>query len=188
MKTLYIRYLFLLLFVFLFTACSNRSSDENNLNNPDNNDTTIKSANFLDSAVIGIKYTCSNSSTEGFTNENGTFDYDENCGTITFKIGGVSVYSKAVANIPADKQLYITDLVGVDRTDTNNSKVLDIARFLQSLDDDNNPYNGINITPAVSNELSDSTIDFANNPSIADLNSTITNLGRVLVDEDDAQV
>jgi hypothetical protein len=176
-------YIITIVTLFLFTSCGGGGGSGDSIKI----DPVKSSADFIDAPVQGIEYSCSNSSTSGKTNENGTFDYDDGCGTITFKIGGVSVYSKNISQIPSDKKLYITDLVGVDRTDTNNSKVLDIARFIQSLDDDNNPYNGINITPAIAVELASSTIDFATTPSISDLNDTITSLGKTLVDEDDAK-
>lgn len=176
---------FIVFYILLFTSCGGGggSSPQTNIDsNP-----TPQSASFIDAPVYGIDYSCSGSSTTGTTNENGTFDYDSSCGTLTFTIGGVTLYSKDSALIPSDKRLYITDLVGVERTDTNNSKVLALSRFIQSLDDNNNPYDGIKINPDVKISLANSTIDFLTNPSIADLNNTIVNLGRTLVSENDAK-
>ncbi|MEA2050398.1 MAG: hypothetical protein U9O56_06695, partial [Campylobacterota bacterium] len=102
----------ILIFIFLIIGCGGGfSSSESNTSTTisDNNDsviTNLKQAVFKDSPVVGISYSCSDSTTTGTTNENGTFEYDENCGTITFFIGGVTVYSTDI--IPDDQQLYIT--------------------------------------------------------------------------------
>jgi hypothetical protein len=162
----------------LFIGCDSKN------NNEDKVTVIYKTAQLIDSPVIGIDYACSNSSTNGTTNENGTFQYDVNCDTITFSIGGVTVYS--TTSVPSDEKLYITDLVGVVRTDTNNSTVLNISRFLQSLDDNNNPYDGINITNDVKISLNSATLDLSANPTVTDLNTTLTNLGKTLISESDA--
>ncbi len=84
---------------------------------------------FIDDVVSGLKYI--NGSITGYTNEKGEFEYT--AGTeVEFYLGGISLGKIK----PNDNQVWIQDLVGVDRTDTDNAMVLEIARLLQSVDDD----------------------------------------------------
>ncbi len=113
--------------------------------------TTTQTAYFIDSAVEGVSYTTTQGES-GITDSEGKFTYTQGA-TITFKIGGVEIGT--ISNINSDKKVFIQDVVGVERDDTNNNEVLKIARFLQSLDDDDIPVNGIKITSAIKEKLKD---------------------------------
>lgn len=69
---------------------------------PQDNPPKYKDAQLLDSPVSGIYYSCNNSDSNGTTNENGTFRYDDSCGDISFSLGGVNLYSINATNIPSD--------------------------------------------------------------------------------------
>ena len=101
---------------------------------------TIK-GKLIDSAVEGARYVCDNGKKNTFTLKDGSFE----CSSlpIDFFIG--QLYLGQVKTLPSDKEIHIQDIVGIDRTSTNNPKVMKIARLLQSLDNDQNPNNGIKI-------------------------------------------
>ncbi len=92
--------------------------------------TTLNKATFIDDFVAGIKYV--NGTNEGFTDSNGQFPYDS--GSVEFYIGDIRLGT--LSSVPVDNKIFIQDLVGVSRTDTTNSEVIKIGRFLQSLDSD----------------------------------------------------
>ncbi len=95
---------------------------------------------FIDSPVQGLEYVTRTVS--GITDKSGRFSYS-NGETITFKIGGV-VLGSAIAK-PVMSPL---DLVP-GATSVTNDQVTNICRFLQTMDDDDNPENGILISEAV---------------------------------------
>ena len=87
-------------------------------------------ATLIDDFVAGVKYV--NGTNEGFTDSNGQFPYDS--GSVEFYIGDIRLGT--ISSMPIDNKIFIQDLVGVSRTDTTNSEVIKIGRFLQSLDSD----------------------------------------------------
>ncbi|MDD2698650.1 MAG: hypothetical protein PHF17_07625 [Arcobacteraceae bacterium] len=110
---------------------------------------TTKTGYFLDSKVSGLHYQCNNGGLLKKTGSDGNFTYDNTCGEITFSLNNKIILGKiAVAKIPLDTKLYITDFVGLSRIDTNNVYVRNLARLLQSLDSDEIPKNGITINSA----------------------------------------
>jgi hypothetical protein len=94
--------------------------------------TTTSSGIFLDAEVEGLTYT-TDSGITGQTDENGTYEYVPG-EQITFSIGGVTIgtVDGAPSCTPFD----------FGAASTN------IARFIQSLDADGDPSNGIDITDA----------------------------------------
>ena len=54
---------------------------------------------------------------------------------VEFYLGDIKLGS--LSSIPSDKNVFIQDILGIDRTDTSNAKVLKIASLFQSLDSDN---------------------------------------------------
>ena len=94
---------------------------------------------------------CNNGEKDAFTNEDGLFE----CSSlpINFFIGEISLGK--VNNLSSDKEVHIQDIVGVDREDTSHPEVLKIATLLQSLDNDQNPNNGIKISQTRNNLFTD---------------------------------
>ncbi len=87
-------------------------------------------AYFIDSAVEGIQY--KNANIEGKTASDGSFDYVN--GEVEFFVGDVSIGK--LSKINDDGKIFIQDIIGVDRKDIKDARVLKIAQFLQSLDSD----------------------------------------------------
>lgn len=109
---------------------------------------------FIDSAVSGMSYTCG--SLSGTTDSNGRFSYTPGS-SCTFKIGGVTV-----GTATASATLTPVSLVS-GASNESNTTVGNIASFLQSLDTDNDPSNGIAISDAVKTTLATGTLDFTSN-------------------------
>ena len=81
---------------------------------------TTQTLSFIDDKVSGVKYV--NGTNSGFTDANGQFPYTS--GTVEFYLGDIKLGS--LSSIPTDKNVFIQDILGIDRTDTSNAKVLKI--------------------------------------------------------------
>lgn len=114
-------FLLIVLIPFFLVSCGGGSSST-----PINSST--KTGIFVDDIVEGIYY--KSNSSEGFTNNKGEFSfYDEE---ISFYIGDIKIGS--IDYLPTDKKVFIQDLLGKSRDNVTDTKVLNIASFLQSLD------------------------------------------------------
>jgi predicted acyl esterase len=110
--------------------------------------------------VVGLRFetpTCS-----GFTDDSGTFEYEDN-EVVSFGVGDVVV---GVAR--GRERLTVADLVA--RVDGNLTKLADpaltnIARFLQTLNRDNDPDEGITLTPEIHALVGNRAIDFRYRPA-----------------------
>ncbi len=114
----------------LFTGCGSGSSAGK----------APSTGTFTDSPVSGLDYQTTYCS--GTTDESGTFNYYHG-ETIAFSVGGVSLGSAA-----AQETVTPFDLVP-GAGNTANVAVVNICRFLQTLDADGNLINGIQITAAI---------------------------------------
>jgi hypothetical protein len=101
--------------------------------------------------VSGVNYRTE--STSGLTGPNGEFLYNPG-ETVTFFIGDVIIGSALATS-------QVTPIALSPSLNDKNPVTLNIARFLQSLDSDGNLNNGIQITSAMSGELSGKNIDFS---------------------------
>ncbi len=106
--------------------------------------------------ISGVHYQC-NSGTLQTIDSIGKVIFDNTCSEITFSLNNKVILGKiAVQNLPnSDDKLFITDLFGTSRIDTNSVHVRNVARLLQSLDDDQNPLNGINLITSQINSSND---------------------------------
>lgn len=131
---------------FLLVGC--QSSVNNGSDNT--SDDGLISGQLVDSYIQNADYTCEDGST-GITDINGSFE----CTTlpVKFRLGGLELGE--ITSLASDKQVFPQDLVGVDRAETNNTAVVEMARFLQSCDDDNNSENGIYISSTIKENLKD---------------------------------
>lgn len=143
----------------------------------------LRTGVFLDSAVEGLNYATATMS--GKTNATGEFNF--NAGeTITFSIGGYELPSVQAASI-------VTPLDIFGATDTEDARVADLSRLLQSMDADANPNNGISLPMNVESITSDTIIDFGE-PSfdtqalslLAQINESQDQLASQLVDSNTA--
>ena len=101
--------------------------------------TTTTTGTLIDDKVSGVKYV--NGTASGFTDANGQFPYTS--GTVEFYLGDIKLGS--LSSIPTDKNVFIQDILGIDRTDTSNAKVLKIASLLQSLDSNTSTASGVKL-------------------------------------------
>jgi hypothetical protein len=136
---------------------------------------------LLDSATANVNYY--SPSFDGVTDNNGRFLYATG-ETVTFKIGSTTLGATNV--MPMDGYLTIPDLVGVARDNNTDPKVLNVARFLQSIDSDGDPTNGITITDQVKTALANTVVDLQT-ATISDINTIVVDLGKTLVTADFAQ-
>jgi len=110
---------------------------------------TFNKGVFIDSAVEGLKYTTNTLS--GTTDSHGTFEYRKN-ETIRFYVADIFI-----GETTAKAEITPMDLFD-DVTDIAAQGVTNLCRFLQALDNDMNPENGILITPMIHNTLSNKNI------------------------------
>ncbi|MEA3384830.1 MAG: Ig-like domain-containing protein, partial [Campylobacterota bacterium] len=171
------------LILLFFNGCSSGESTHSTTQLND-----VLSARFVDSNVSGVEYINQDTNIKGTTDKNGSFSYVENTKVI-FKIGGITLGEMNTTNIQNDSVIYPTDILALDINETNNTKTLKLIRMLQSLDTDNNPYNGIDINSSIATLLENSTLDFRSDLlTIEDLNSTLSDINKTFVSQDDALI
>jgi hypothetical protein len=147
----------------VFSACGSSSGG-------DGDSSSTKTGYLLDSAIKGISY--ETDSMSGVTDSSGKFTYKEG-EFIEFSLGETSL-GMTVGN------KYVTALQLTNSSSIDAVKVTNMNRFFQSMDNDGNPENGIDLS-----HLSDfdASLDFTNESSIANV---VTGLGKTMVTLDDA--
>jgi hypothetical protein len=108
---------------------------------------------FYDSEVQGLSY--ASGDVTGTTEADGKFRFEADSDAITFNIGDISLGSAT----PSAVMTPITMVVGASTV--TNETVTNIARLLQTIDDDGNPSNGIVITSAVRAAAAGQIVNFA---------------------------
>lgn len=117
---------YLSLISVLFVACGGGGGGGSSSVSSSNNNYGV----FVDDVVQGLKYKTKN--IEGYTNERGEFPFFNE--KVEFFIGKVKIGE--VSTLKTDKKVFIQDLFDLDRSEVNDTRVLKIATFLQSLDGD----------------------------------------------------
>jgi len=102
---------------------------------------------LIDSAIEGIKYV--SGAYNGYTDKDGLFKYDKGAG-VTFYVGdestGISLGTATEKIDPYNSNRRIITLFDLAGTqDESNPRVINMGKFLQSLDSDNDVSNGITI-------------------------------------------
>ena len=129
--------------------------------------TGLQSGVFLDSAVQGLHYETATQS--GVTGIDGTFAYREG-ETIRFYMGDV-----LIGQAPVEPFMTPVDLVP-GATDETNPTVTNISRFLQTMDMDADPTNGIFIPESVITEMQGRHIDFNMSPQAFEMDADVSML------------
>jgi len=163
-KQTILKYILITFTMLLFTACGGSDDSSSPKNNPDipqldsslneesnNTSVELKEAYLIDSAIQGVEY--KTNTQNGTTNNNGTFKYSIEDTIVTFKIGNLILADFNLSNLKEDNKILPSDIFGQDRNDTSNENVLKFLRLIQSLDNDNNPNNGILIDDNTKNLL-----------------------------------
>jgi uncharacterized protein (DUF1800 family) len=149
---------------------------------PDNQAREYKTGVVLDSAVEGLDYTCANHKT-GITTKEGRFSCQQL--PVQFFIGALAVSNK-LNTLAKDGNVFLGDLLEVGRRNTEDNTVLNLAVLLQSLDNDNNPENGIHLTEEVKSHFSiNQHITQLKRPEIHTL---LANLGKPIVTVNEARL
>jgi hypothetical protein len=123
------------------------------------------------SGINNISYKCTGgTSYDGKTGEDfdGSFVIKNGCTKLTFFIGNNIILNEI--NLPdldnSDYELFITDLAGASRTNSDDPKTINIARLLYSLDSDENLNNNITIDDSNLRSEDDFTFSSTTNPAI----------------------
>ncbi|CCN68802.1 hypothetical protein [Vibrio nigripulchritudo] len=154
------------LLVSILTACGGENSVQSQKNEVGDISTPIK-GRFVDSPVVNIQYRTETQS--GTTDKNGEFLYFSG-ETVTFSVGDVSLPSTFAKNLVTPLDLAQTNLI-------SDSKVVNIVRFLQTLDEDGNPDNEIYIADdAKKAALGATDVDFEASEEEFASNQTVLNI------------
>lgn len=149
MKNAFKKLLFLLLtFNFALVSCTQ------------DDDSTTSSGNqesltgvFLDSPVQGLYY--ETETLNGYTNANGQFSYLEG-ELVTFFVGNIKIGSAI-----GQEEITPVTIASTTNATIETPEVKNIAAFLQTLDRDGNPANGIELDDVVVDALEIESIDFS---------------------------
>jgi len=104
------------------------------------NNSSLRTSYFIDAPVKGLNYECGD--IKGVTDEKGAFSCIQ--APVVFKIGSLEIGK--IDAFTSDNNVFPQDLIKVPREDVNNEKVVALAQFLQSLDDDGDITEYIDIT------------------------------------------
>jgi penicillin amidase len=133
----------------------------------DQTDYELHTGVFKDSAVQGLKY--KTATNDGMTDKNGRFYYCTG-EMVTFFVGDIQLGEPA----PAKPYMTPKDLVPQDKGNPEKNKLL-IARFLQTLDNDDDLNNGIQITKEIhDNAVKTDSFDPESIQFIADENNSFS--------------
>jgi hypothetical protein len=163
MNKSYLNYLWIILVVMLFSSCGGGGGGSD--------DETLTGV-FIDSPVKGLRWVSGGMT--GTTDAAGRFQYKSGA-KVQFYVGDV-LLGEATGN----SVVIPVDLVA-SAQDISNPTVTNIIRFLMTLDNDDDPSNGIEITEACANlalgeavDFTQSTSDFAASGDIQVLISSLT--------------
>ncbi|SVE14312.1 uncharacterized protein METZ01_LOCUS467166, partial [marine metagenome] len=104
----------------------------------------------------------------------------------TFKVGGV-ILGTATPEDVASGKTFLQDIADVDRTDLNDEYLENMATFLQSLDENHNPDDGIVITDATRMVLREADLDLRTATG-EEVQTLVEGIGARYVNEADAMV
>lgn len=146
----------------LYSWCwSQWGSSESDFNlDPDNTPKSTKTVKLVDSEIEWVKYKACEMS--WITNKQWEITYPVWCKNISLSVWWVNTWNfnpEDIAEKYNDKIITLMDTLWIDRSDINSEKVKSLWVFYQSLDNDWNPDNWINIEKNVSDELLLNNID-----------------------------
>jgi len=158
---------------------SGSGSSTTNNNGSSSNTGPILTGTLIDSAVAGVSYQ-NNSNLSGLTSVNGSFEYRSG-DQVTFQIGGT-----VLGTVTGGAVITPVELAGV--SNTADRRVINIARLLQSLDEDQDPSNGININSTTRSAMAGRSIVFDVPVSSFSSNESVLQIaiGKGLVASEDA--
>lgn len=164
--------------IFL-VACSGSGSSPNTTNNsidPSSSNIEILQGRFVDSIVEGLAYETDTLS--GITDAHGTFTYEQGQ-VVRFLIGDIFLGEASSGSVITPVELVL------NATNIADPTALNIARFLQTLDSDRNPENGIVISDFVRQQAVSKSIDFSLSVALFETDPDIVALIALLTAEHD---
>lgn len=180
-----IKLIFTMLFIIIFfTACGGGGGGGTSSSTSTKKE-NIQVGYFIDSAVEGIEY--KTDSKNGVTDKNGKFEYLLTDKNITFSLGKVVLGDVEVKKINKDKKVFPSDLAKTKRGDFENKKVVKLLQLLQSLDDDNNPDNGITIKSKSKSMLTKSLNIMGDKTTTKKIDDLIKKAGKNIVSVENAK-
>ncbi len=173
---------FVLLFILLFSGCGGGGSTEDTTT-PIPEPIETKTAYLKDSGISGVTYT--SGSQNGTTDQEGKFEYEVG-DSVAFSIGGITLGNIHSGDVQNDQIVYPSDLLGIARSEIESNltdpNLIRILRFLQSLDNDNDPSNGITIDIDTITALQGFTLDLSSDTTTdEEMESILNSLGRTLI-------
>jgi len=150
----------------LLASCGGGGGGSDDISTPISGGGTELTGAFVDSTVGGMSY--STPSRSGLTNANGQFKYLVG-EQVTFSVGDLVIGKTVGAALVTPVNLV------TGATDETNTSVTNIARFLQTIDDDGNSDNGISINPLIHPALAGGILDFSSNTFDFDSATLVTN-------------
>ena len=134
--------------ILLLSSCTGQKGNSSSSSNNSSGESkpTVLTGNFLDSAVEGIDFV--SGSQHGTTDTSGAFSYEDG-ETVRFSIGKVLLGEGTGSSTMTPVNL-------VPDGGLNHQAVINIARFLQTLDADGDPSNGISVSSEIKAALVDS--------------------------------
>lgn len=125
---------------------------------------STKTGTFSDSPVEGLSYVTGGVTAK--TDAAGHFTYTEGQ-TVTFKVGDI------VLGTVTPKALVTPITLVTGATNELDPTVTNISKFLQTIDDDNNPANGIRLTTAIHTGATGKTVNFAQTTTAYDADANV---------------
>ena len=102
---------------------------------------------LIDTPINGVNYKCENIS--GVTKNGGEFECEK--APVSFSIGGYLLGT--IDHFTVDKKVYLQDLLGLPRANYTDPNLIELARLVQSLDDDGDISTEITITPEMASKF-----------------------------------
>ena len=161
-----------LLSALMLSACGGGGGGDTGGGNPGGGTAPAAVGTLVDSRVAGISYQTESSS--GVTDENGQFPYVDG-ETVIFSIGDI-----VLPAIPVQRTISPLDIFGA--TNSSDTRVVNFARYIQSIDADGDPSNGITIEAAAHTAATGASIDFSSVTFDTDIAGVVAGTGDTLID------
>ncbi|MBF0350201.1 MAG: hypothetical protein HQM11_04180, partial [SAR324 cluster bacterium] len=165
--------LFSLMFALIVVSCGSMELQESELETaPIGSVPEIKTGLFLDAAVSGINFEADPFS--GITDSAGTFRFLEG-DPVKFYIGNI-----VIGEGPGKSEVTPVDLV--ENGSSTHPAVINIARFLQTMDADGDPTNGITVSTETAQAIvsNGQSIDFSMDPETFGNNEIVKSIVSVV--------
>ena len=165
------KWLLIVISIAALVACGGGESPSGDKNSSEN----IVKQQLIDSPLAGVEYYCDGKEAQKTTR---TGEFTCSNPPVTFKIGKLLLGT--VNRFTLDGKFFPQDLVGVSRDDTNDTRLIDLIRLLQSLDADGVIDDAIEIPSDMAEKFDDDSI---NSKSLQEKADTA---GVALVSKEDA--